>query len=60
MSREEAIEEAIEQIAKQKKCVWCVHADLGDGVCKKCRNKSMWNVLWEVENDKRRSEEHSA
>ena len=48
---QDALSMAISALSEQKKCCWCVHADLGDGACKKCRNKSMWNVLWEVEND---------
>lgn len=43
-SEKKIILEMSETIKAKKKCAWCIHADLGDGACKDCKNKSLWNV----------------
>ena len=47
MSDREAIKELAEKYNREKPCCWCIHADLGDGACKECNNKSLWNKEWQ-------------
>lgn len=44
-----AVNEIAHALEQDKKCCWCKHADLGDGACKECKNKSLWNVDYKQE-----------
>ena len=49
MENNDLTKEISELITEKKSCAWCIHADLGDGACHKCENKSLWNVPVEQE-----------